>query len=85
MIINLKGNEGSLSSANTGNTFFNSVCVRLVVTANAVIEVYDSANNLIGDTTLLATNEYFVQKATTDQIRIASGSALATPVAFTIS
>ena len=84
MIINLKGNEGTLNGAGTGNTFFNAVCIKLNVTTNAVIDIYNSADTLVGNTTLLATNTYFVEKAYDDKIKLVSGVAPATPVAFTI-
>ena len=85
MILNLKGTEGALSAATYGNNFFMSTCIKLNVTANAVIAVYDSNNNAIGQTTLLATDMYFIEKAPTDQIKLVSGTALATPVGFTVS
>lgn len=85
MIINLKGNEGSLLGTGTGNTFFDSTCIKVNVTSTAVITLYDSADAQIGNTTLLATNTYFVEKAHTDKIKLNSGTVTATPVGFTIS
>jgi hypothetical protein len=85
MILNLKGTEGTLNGSGTGNTFFNATCIKLNVTAESVIEIYNSEDTLLGNTTLLATNTYFVEKAYDDKIRLVSGTAPATPVGFTIS
>ena len=84
MLIKLAGNEGQLANTAGGNTFFNATCIKLVVTANAVVTVYNSADTQLGNTTLLATNTYYLQKAATDKIEVdTSTSILATPVAFT--
>ena len=85
MILNLKGVEGTLNGGANGNTFFNATCIKLNVTAESVIEIYDSNDVLTGNTTLLATSTYFVKKAHDDKIRLVSGTAPATPVGFTIS
>jgi len=85
MILNIKGSEGTLSGAATGNTFFNATCIKLNVTAESVIEIRTSDDTLVGNTTLLATNTYFIEKAYDDKIRLVSGTAPATPVGFTIS
>ena len=85
MIINIKGPEGPLHG--TGNTFFRASCIRCVVqNLDTVITVYDEANNIIGDTTLLSDNEYFIVKGAADIIATSNTSTiLATPVGFTIA
>ena len=45
----------------------------------------EGAHTLIGNTTLLATNTYFIEKDHTDLVRLVSGTAVGTPVGFTIS
>ena len=89
MIINLKGNEGTLNNGTNGNTFFGSTCIKVSVTANVVIAIFDSDNTQLGNTTLYTSGAapvtYFVQKNASDKIKLVSGTAPATPVGFTIS
>ena len=86
MIINIKGNEGLLNGGSAGNTFFDSTCVRCVVTANAVVAIYDASNNQIGNTTLLTngSGEYYIEKSPSEAIKLVSGTIKATPVGFTV-
>ncbi len=89
MIINLKGNEVALSGSGNGNNFSTASCIKVNVTSNAVIELRsvdsEGGHTLIGNTTLLATNTYFIEKDHTDLIKLVSGTAVGTPVGFTIS
>lgn len=80
----LKGSEGIFANTGTGNTFFNSTCVRLFVTADAKISLLDADDNYIGNTSFKAagTQEYFISKKQTDKIKVISGSVQGTPVGF---
>lgn len=80
----IKGGEGAFANSGTGNTFFDSTCVRLYVAADAKVSVLDADDNYIGNTSFKAagTQEYFISKKSTDKIKVISGTVQGTPVGF---
>ena len=63
-LIILKGGEGLFANSGTGNTFFDSTCVRLFVKTDSKLSILDEDNNYIGNTSFKAagTQEYFISK-----------------------
>lgn len=83
-LIILKGSEGLFANSGTGNTFFDSTCVRLFVKTDSKLSILDEDNNYIGNTSFKAagTQEYFISKKHTDKIKVISGTVQGTPVGF---
>lgn len=81
MIINLKGSEAAVNS--TPSTFGSATCVRVVATANTLLTLKDSSNNVIGTCTMLGDTTEYIQKAHTDTIE-SNVAALGVSVGFTI-
>ena len=84
-IVVIKGGEGNLSNTGPGNTFFSSTLIKLNVVSDAKINIHDSSNTLIGNTTFTANGNggtHYVSKSHTDKISVVSGVVTATPIGF---
>lgn len=81
MILALKGDERSVSTANTVS---NASCVRVYIASGTrVMTVTDASATQLGNTTL-GVGQHIVSKHPTDLLTF-NTAALCTPVAFNIS
>lgn len=81
MILNLKGDERNVSTANTVS---NASCVRVyIATGTRVMTVTDASATQLGNTTL-GVGEHIVSKHPTDTLTFNSATPC-TPIAFNIS
>ena len=69
-LIILKGSEGLFANSGTGNTFFDSTCVRLFVKTDSKLSILDTDDNYIGNTSFKAagTQEYFTRNLTPERL-----------------
>lgn len=83
MILKITGNSDNLDTANTGNNFYSSTCIRVRHDSDVVVTLFDSNGNQTGNTTLYANTEYFIQKRNSDLIACSNATVMATPVGIT--